>query len=153
MHPPPKKKISLNDPNLFLKFCTLKRLHWKNSGLFITDLLCIIHGILCNFSNINLMYSIHILYTHVGVRRQTGSKFEELLLQYEQQMLDMNLIPYWPPGMLLRMKQNRATTCITAKIEVQMADLRPRAKYRVPTRDPRYTPVNSSLGPEKRNFM
>lgn len=67
-------------------------------------------------------------------------------------MLEKNFRPVCPPGMLLRTKQSRATTCTMAAMEVKMVDCRLRAKYRVPKREMKYTEVKTILSPENRCF-
>lgn len=67
-------------------------------------------------------------------------------------MLEKNFRPVCPPGMLLRTKQRRATTCTMAAMEVKMVDCRLRAKYRVANRERKYTEVKTIFSPENRCF-
>lgn len=67
-------------------------------------------------------------------------------------MLEKNFRPVCPPGMLLRTKQRRATSCTIAAMEVKIVDCRLRAKYRVANREMKYTEVKTIRSPENRCF-
>lgn len=67
-------------------------------------------------------------------------------------MLEKNLSPVCPPGMLLRTKQSRAATWMMAVMEVNMVDCKLRAKYRVAKREAKYTVVNTILSEENKCF-
>ncbi|MPC29385.1 hypothetical protein E2C01_022614 [Portunus trituberculatus] len=75
---------------------------------------------------------------------------DTVVFTMEEHMLEKNLSPVCPPGMLLRTKQSSAATWMMAVMEVNMVDCKLRAKYRVAKREAKYTVVNTILSEENR---